>query len=261
MTPMTADFLFDRPGKRAGTAAKGVSIALILAGYSAICWLAFSGSIRNWEKVWAYRVTFWNGWLATVGISAAALVLSTLIGGATAMARRSSFLPLRYTATAYVETVRGLPLVVLVLFGFYGVANAIGWQDRISVGIVILSLFSGAYIAEMIRSGIESVGRSQWDSARAIGLNPTQTYRFVVFPQVMRQILPPLAGQFSSLIKDSSLLYIIGIPELTFAANQVNSATYSTFESFIPLGACYLVLTLPVSLWTKQLEIKARYET
>ena len=261
MIPMTADFLFDRPGRPAGSAAKVVSVTLILVGYSAVCWLAFSESIQNWEKVWGYRETFWNGWLATVGISAAALVLSTLIGGATALARRSRFLPLRYTATAYVETVRGLPLVVLVLFGFYGVANAIGWQDRISVGIVILSLFSGAYIAEMIRSGIESVGRSQWDSARAIGLTPAQTYRFVVFPQVLRQILPPLAGQFSSLIKDSSLLYIIGIPELTFAANQVNSATYSTFESFVPLGACYLVLTLPVSLWTKRLENKARYET
>jgi polar amino acid transport system permease protein len=177
------------------------------------------------------------------------------------LARRSAFLPLRYTAAAYVETVRGLPLLVLVLFGFYGIANAVGWNDRVSVGIVILSLFSGAYIAEIIRAGIESVGRSQWDSARAIGLTSVQTYRFVIFPQVLRQILPPVAGQFSSLIKDSSLLYIIGIPELTFAANQINSATYSTFESFVPLGICYLVLTLPVSLWTKYLESKVRYET
>jgi polar amino acid transport system permease protein len=177
------------------------------------------------------------------------------------LARRSAFLPLRYTAVAYVETVRGLPLVVLVLFGFYGIANAIGWNDRVSVGIVVLSLFSGAYIAEIIRAGIESVGRSQWDSARAIGLTAAQTYRFVIFPQVLRQVLPPVAGQFSSLIKDSSLLYIIGIPELTFAANQINSATYSTFESFVPLGICYLVLTLPVSLWTKYLESKVRYET
>ncbi len=258
---MTADFLFDRPRKPAGLFGKSFSIALLLAGYSALCWLAFSESLRNWEKVWGYRETFWNGWLTTVQISAAALVLSSLLGGATALARRSSFLPLRYTAIAYVETVRGLPLMVLVLFGFYGVANALGWQDRVSAGIVILSLFSGAYIAEMIRSGIESVGRSQWDSARAIGLTPAQTYRFVVFPQVLRQTLPPLAGQFSSLIKDSSLLYIIGIPELTFAANQVNSATYSTFESFVPLGICYLLLTLPVSLWTKRLEKKTRYET
>jgi polar amino acid transport system permease protein len=258
---MTMDFLSDRPEKPAGMSAKAISIVFLLLLYSLVCWLAFSESVKNWEKVWAYRETFLQGWLRTVGISAAALMLSLCIGGLTALARRSAFLPLRYSAIAYVETVRGLPLVVLVLFGFYGVANAVGWEDRISVGIVILSLFSGAYIAEMIRAGIESVGRSQWDSAKAIGLTSAQTYRFVVFPQVMRQILPPLAGQFSSLIKDSSLLYIIGIPELTFAANQVNSATYSTFESFLPLGICYLVLTLPVSLWSKYLEGKARYET
>jgi polar amino acid transport system permease protein len=258
---MMARFFIDSPRSPAHPMAKVLSGLLLLFAFSALCWLAFSQSLKNWDQVWGYRVTFLNGWAATIGISAAALVLSTIVGSLAALARRSSFLPLRYTAAAYVETVRGLPLVVLVLFGFYGIANAIGWNDRISVGIVILSLFSGAYIAEIIRAGIESVGRSQWDSARAIGLTNAQTYRFVIFPQVMRQILPPVAGQFSSLIKDSSLLYIIGIPELTFAANQINSATYSTFESFVPLGVCYLVLTLPVSLWTKYLETKVRYET
>lgn len=258
---MKAGFFIDRPASPARPAAKVLTVIILLLAYSGLCWLAFSHSLNNWEQVWGYRVTFLNGWASTIGISAAALLLSTLIGALTALARRSSFLPLRYTAAAYVETVRGLPLVVLVLFGFYGIANAVGWNDRVSVGIVILSLFSGAYIAEIIRAGIESVGRSQWDSARAIGLTSSQTYRFVIFPQVLRQILPPVAGQFSSLIKDSSLLYIIGIPELTFAANQINSATYSTFESFVPLGICYLVLTLPVSLWTKYLESKVRYET
>ena len=258
---MQAGFFIDRPTSPARPAAKAFTIIILLLAYSGLCWLAFSHSLKNWEQVWGYRVTFLNGWAATIGISAVALLLSTAIGALTALARRSAFLPLRYTAAAYVETVRGLPLLVLVLFGFYGIANAVGWNDRLSVGIVILSLFSGAYIAEIIRAGIESVGRSQWDSARAIGLTPVQTYRFVIFPQVLRQILPPVAGQFSSLIKDSSLLYIIGIPELTFAANQINSVTYSTFESFVPLGICYLVLTLPVSLWTKYLESKVRYET
>ena len=258
---MQAGFFIDRPTNPARPGAKALTIIILLLAYSGLCWLAFSHSLKNWEQVWGYRVTFLNGWAATIGISAVALLLSTAIGALTALARRSAFLPLRYTAAAYVETVRGLPLLVLVLFGFYGVANAVGWNDRLSVGIVILSLFSGAYIAEIIRAGIESVGRSQWDSARAIGLTSVQTYRFVIFPQVLRQILPPVAGQFSSLIKDSSLLYIIGIPELTFAANQINSATYSTFESFVPLGICYLVLTLPVSLWTKYLESKVRYET
>lgn len=256
-----SEFFFDRPGRPAALSARVVSIVVLLGVYSLICWLAFSKSIENWEGVFDYRVAFWNGWINTVRISAAALFFSTLLGVAAALARGSSFLPLRYSAAAYVETVRGLPLVVLVLFGFYGVANAVGWQDRTAAGIAILSLFSGAYIAEMIRAGIESVARPQWDSARAIGLDTFQTYRLVILPQVARQTLPPLAGQFSSIIKDSSLLYIIGIPEVTFAANQVNSATYSTFESFVPLGVCYLVLTLPVSLLSKWLEGRMRYET
>lgn len=254
-------FLFDRSENPAPAWSKRLVVLALLLAYSAVCFWAFSGSLQNWEKVWGYRTAFLNGWLTTLGISALALVLSTVIGIAAALARRSAFLPLRYTSVLYVETVRGLPLMVLVLFGFYGIADKVGWNDRLSAGVLILSLFSGAYIAEVIRSGIESVGRSQWDSARAIGLTPSQTYRFVIFPQVLRQTLPPLAGQFSSLIKDSSLLYIVGVPELTFMAQQVNSATYSTFEAYLPLGIAYLVLTLPVSLWTKSLEKKVGYES
>ena len=255
------EFLFDRTDKPSPTWAKVATVCGLLAIYSALCFWIFSSSIQNWERVWGYRAVFLNGWMTTVGISAVALVLSTAFGVGAALARRSAFLPLKYTAVFYVETVRGLPLLFLVMFGYYGVANMLGWNDRLPVGVLILSLFSGAYIAEVIRAGIESVGRSQWDSARAIGLTPAQTYRFVIFPQVLRQTLPPLAGQFASLIKDSSLLSIIGIPELTLAAQQVNSATYSTFETYLPLGLCYLVLTLPISLWTKSLERKVSYES
>lgn len=255
------EFLFDRSERPAPVWAKWATALGLLAAYSAVCFWVFSSSVGGWEKVWGYRAVFFDGWVTTVGISAVALVLSAVFGVGAALARRSAFLPLRYTAVFYVETIRGLPLMVLVLFGFYGVADKLGWNDRLPVGILILSLFSGAYIAEVVRSGIESVGRSQWDSARAIGLTPAQAYRLVIFPQVLRQTLPPLAGQFSSLIKDSSLLYIVGVSELTFAAQQVNSATYSTFEAYLPLGACYLALTLPVSLWTKSLERKAGYES
>lgn len=255
------EFLFDRAEKPAPLWAKVVTVCALLAVYSVLCTWVFSTSMMKWEKVWDYRVVFLNGWMTTVKISAAALVMSAVFGVTAALARRSPFLPLKYTAVFYVETVRGLPLMFLVLFGFYGVANILGWDDRMTVGVLVLSLFSGAYIAEVIRAGIESVGRSQWDSARAIGLTPAQTYRFVIFPQVLKQTLPPLAGQFSSLIKDSSLLYIVGISELTFSAQQVNSATYSTFEAYLPLGVCYLLLTLPLSLWTKSLEARVRYET
>jgi polar amino acid transport system permease protein len=129
------------------------------------------------------------------------------------------------------------------------------------VGVLTLSFFSGAYISEVVRAGIESVGKSQLESAKAIGLTRAQTYRYVIFPQALRQSLPPLAGQFVSLIKDSSLLSIISISEFTWNAEAINSRTFSTLESYIPLAVGYLILTLPISLWTRYLEKRHKYET
>jgi polar amino acid transport system permease protein len=141
------------------------------------------------------------------------------------------------------------------------VADAFGVANRYKVGVLTLAVFSGAYISEIIRAGIESIGRSQLESAKAIGLTRAQTYRHVIFPQALRQTLPPLAGQFVSLVKDSSLLSIIGISELTLSARNVASATYSTLESYLPLAAGYLILTLPISLWTRRLENRIRFDT
>lgn len=215
----------------------------------------------NWAAIYTYRQKFIQGWCVTVLISLAALGLSTLIGLAFALAQRSSFLPLRYFSKIYVEVVRGTPLLVQILIFFYVVADAFHVGNRYLVGVLTLSFFSGAYISEIIRAGIESVGQSQLESAKAIGLTRSQTYRYVIFPQALRQILPPLAGQFVSLIKDSSLLSIISISEFTLNAREVNSNTFSTLESYIPLALGYLVLTLPISLWTRHLEKKHRYET
>ena len=207
----------------------------------------------SWESVWKYRDIFWKGWVLTIVISLLSLCLSTLIGIVAALARRSRILPLRSAALLYIDVVRGMPLLVLILFLYYVVANGMGLQDRLVAGILILSLFGGAYLAEMIRAGIESIPASQLESARAIGFTPWQTYRIV--------ILPPLTGQFASLIKDSSLLSIIAIGEFTLAAQQVNSATYRTLESYLPLALGYLALTLPISLLSKFLEQRLRYES
>jgi polar amino acid transport system permease protein len=215
----------------------------------------------NWEAIYKYRQKFIQGWFNTILISLAALGLSTCIGLIFALGQRSHFLPFRYFSKLYVEFVRGTPLLVQILIFFYVVANAFGVNNRYLVGVLTLSFFSGAYISEVIRAGIESVGKSQLESARAIGLTRAQTYRYVVFPQALRQILPPLAGQFVSLIKDSSLLSIIAISEFTLNAQEVNSYTFSTLESYIPLAAGYLILTLPISLWTRHLEQRHMYET
>ena len=215
----------------------------------------------NWSGITKYRSTFVSGWLMTLLISAASLLLSTAVGVIFALLRRSAVLPLRYFGNIYVELVRGTPLLVQILIFFYIVADAFHVSNRYVAGILILAFFSGAYISEIVRAGIESVGQSQLESARAIGLTTAQTYRFVIFPQAIRLSLPPLVGQFVSLIKDSSLLSIIAVNEFTQAARDVNSATYSTLESYIPLAVGYLVLTLPISLWTRWLEKRLRFET
>ena len=215
----------------------------------------------NWAAVYKYRAKFLQGWMVTVLISVTALLASTAIGLVFAFARRSRVPVLRYLAAFYVELIRGTPLLVQILIFFYVVAEAFHVSNRFVVGVLTLSFFSGAYISEIIRAGIESVGKSQLDSARAVGFTSAQTYRYVVFPQALRQSLPPLAGQFASLIKDSSLLSIIAINEFTLNAQEVNAFTYSTLESYLPLAMGYLALTLPLSLWTRRMEARSRYET
>ena len=243
---------------RWGRPAAVLCVALLLA---LVFTFAFS-RLRygwNWGAVWAYRRMFVAGWLVTLALSAASLAASLAIGLCTAIAQRSTFLPLRYLGKIYVELIRGTPLLVQILVFFYVVADAFGIANRYLVGTLTLALFAGAYIGEIVRAGIESVGESQLESARAIGLTRRQSYRYVVFPQVMRRILPPLAGQFASLIKDSSLLSIIAVNEFTLNAQEVNAFTYSTMESYLPLALGYLALTLPISMLSKYLEERYRY--
>jgi polar amino acid transport system permease protein len=224
----------------------------------------------SWAGVWKYRTLFVQGWLSTLTIAAVALPLATLFGLVLALARRAPWLPLRYIARIYVETARGTPLLVQIYLYFYVFGQALPsklyvfgyeYDPRIVIGPLIMAVFSGAYISEIIRGGLESVGRSQLESARAIGLTTPQTYRYVIFPQAIRQILPGLAGQFVSLVKDSSLLSIIALNEFTKAGENVNAYTVSPFESYIPVAIGYLLITIPISLWTQRLEQRTRFET
>ena len=159
------------------------------------------------------------------------------------------------------ELVRGTPLLVQLLIGFYVVASAVGLDNRFVVGVLSLSLFSGAYMAEIFRGGLAAIPQTQRDAARAIGLSQWQSMRLVILPQALRLVLPPIAGQLVSLIKDSSLLSVIAISEFTLNAQEVNSFTYSALESYLPLAAGYLMLTLPLSWLARLLESRFRYET
>jgi polar amino acid transport system permease protein len=215
----------------------------------------------GWAAVWDYRRLFWSGWLGTLGLAAAALVASTGLGVLLAFGRRAPWLPVRALCIVHVEIIRGTPLLAQILILYYGVFHLAGLRHAFLASVLILANFAGAYISEIIRAGIESVGASQWETARALGLTDAQTYRHVVAPQALRAVLPPLAGQFASLIKDSSLLKIIGFEELTQNAEQVASFTFSNLESYVPLAVGYLILTLPISLWSRRLERRAHFET
>jgi polar amino acid transport system permease protein len=239
----------------------GLNITLIFLAISLACYAVFSFQVYDWKAVYAYRSVFFTGWMTTCQISLCSLMLSLILGTLTALLRRSNILILRYLGNLYVEIIRGTPLLVQLLLFFYVIASFFHVENRFLVGILTLSLFSGAYIAEIVRSGIDSIRVSHLDSAKAIGMTKSQTYQFVIFPLAFRQCLPPLTGQFASIIKDSSLLSIIGISELTYSAQQISSATYSTLESYFPLALGYLILTLPISQCSKYIEKKFKYES
>ncbi len=235
------------------------TVLLVLGiAYGLFFWI---GVHLDWSGVWEYRELFFHGWLITIALSICSLLLSLAIGCVGALCERSGISALRVLTRGYVELIRGTPLLVQILFFYYVVAHLVGLENRYVAGVMILSIFHGAYISEMLRAGIDAVSSTQRMSARAIGLTRFQSYRYVILPQAIRQTLPPLAGQFASIIKDSSLLSVIGINEVTNSAQQINSATYSTLESFLPLAVAYMILTLPISIWSKYLEKRFHYET
>jgi len=246
------------------TIVNSLMVLILIVG---IFFFAFSqlDYVYNWQSVLDYRTIFFNGFLLTISLSAISLVTSLCLGVILALCQRSRIYFLKIIAKSFVEIIRGTPLLVQVLIFFYVVASAFGIENRFLNGVIILSIFSGAYLSEIIRGGIEAVGKSNFEIAQAIGLTKIQTYRYVVLPQVLRAILPAIAGQLVSLIKDSSLLSIIAVKELTMAANEMNSATFSTIEAYLPLVVGYLIITMPISFFSKYgssaFDVKlARYE-
>ncbi|MCC6884852.1 MAG: amino acid ABC transporter permease [Verrucomicrobiales bacterium] len=230
--------------------------------FSGLCFLVYvicSHDFR-WDAMSGHWRSLRAGWLLTLGISFVSLLFSLTGASILAAGRLSPLAPTRWLATGYVEVIRGTPLLVQIFIGFYMVAHRLGLESKFWVGTLVLSCFAAAYLAEIFRAGIESIPRSQWESGRAIGLTTLQIYRHVVIPQAVRRVLPGTAGQFANLIKDSSLLYVIGISEFTARAREVNSATYATYESYLPLAVGYLILTLPISMICQRLEARFRYE-
>jgi polar amino acid transport system permease protein len=199
----------------------------------------------------------------TLKISVLATILGIIIGVAGGIARLSSNPALKWTTMIYVELIRGSPLLVQILIWYFVIGTvvndllAVYGMGRISAfwyGVASLACFAGAYVTEIVRAGIQSIHRGQTEAARSLGMSYAQSMYHVIMPQALRRILPPLAGQFISLIKDSSLLGIIAIRELTKAAREIVTASLQPFEVFLMCAVLYLVLTFTLSMFVQYLE-------
>ena len=166
-----------------------------------------------------------EGLKITLNITWISLILTYIIGLVTALMRLSNSLLARGIARAYLEITRNTPLLVQIFFMYFVVAPILD-IDRFAAGVLALSLFEGSYASEIYRAGIVAVNKGQWEASYTLGLGTYQNYRYIILPQAIRRILPPLTSQAISLIKDSSLVSVIAIYEMTMNANEIASETF-----------------------------------
>ena len=216
------------------------------------------GSYRHWKPgimlqgLWITLLTS----IYSIGFG----IIIGLIGG---VCRISPNPALRWTAMTYVELVRGSPLLVQIFIWYFVLGTVINtmlanrkWAQLSPLwfGVAALACFSGAYITEIVRAGIQSIHRGQIEASRSLGMSYGQSMRYVILPQALRRILPPLAGEFINLIKDSSLLGIIAVRELTKATREVITTSLQPFELFFTCALLYLLLTFTLSMAVQYLE-------
>ena len=194
-----------------------------------------------------------DGIAITFEVTICSILLSLPLGLLTGLGKLSRNRIINLLASTYVEVVRGLPLLVQLFYIYFALGRFLKVPDMVAA-IIAMSICYGAYMGEVFRAGIESIDKGQVEAAKATGLDDWQTMRYVIFPQALRRIIPPVTGQFVSLIKDSSLLSVISVRELTKAAEVVNATTFKTFEAYLPLAGLYLLLTYPLSYLTRRLE-------
>jgi len=224
-----------------------------------------------------------RGLFTTIRLSIWGTILALVLGIILGLSRLSRALLPRLVSRTYVELIRNLPPLVLIFIFYFFISDQImpllgfealirSWppslQNLLSfffapparlsaffAAVMTLALFEGAYMAEIIRAGIQSIEKGQWEAGYALGLSRRHQMRDVIMPQAVQRILPPLTGQFISTIKDSAIVSVISIPELTFQGMELMSSTYLTFEIWITVTGLYLLLTLSLSLLAGRLEL------
>ena len=245
-----------------------IAQAIIL--FSIIAWLIYAGAAAmeyrwQWYRVgpFFYRIIdgefipgpLFKGIIVTLQLAGVSSILSILIGALTAIGRMSNSIAGRSIASTYLEIIRNTPLLVQ-LFMFYFVLAPIFGIDRFWAGVLCLSAFEGSFAAEIIRGGIQAVDRGQNEAADATGLSKFDKYRYVIVPQALPLILPPLTGLLISLIKHSAIVSVIAVAELTTEGLNLISDTYMAFEIWFIVAGMYLVLTTSLSVLVNILEVK-----
>ncbi len=232
---------------------KSWAYVLIPAGLAAIAWLANGGL-----GLPLMRSSLWGGLFLTLFAAAFSTVLAFPLGLLLALGRRSQLPIIRWVSTGYIELVRGLPLIGILFMAQVMLPLVVPFRfDRLLRAILGLTFFNAAYLAENIRSGLQTLPPGQAEAARSLGLNPIQTLRFVVLPQALRLVIPAIVGQFISLFKDTSLLALFALFELTGIARSILSQPQfigRNGEVYLFIGLIYWAFCFGLSRWSKRLE-------
>ncbi|MCP4747510.1 MAG: amino acid ABC transporter permease [Desulfobacteraceae bacterium] len=222
----------------------------------------YPGDILGKYKKWGTGILLQGAYL-TLKISLYSIIFGIVLGLIGGVARISTNPALRWSAITYVELIRGSPLLVQIFIWYFVLATlfnellkkyGLSQIPALWYGVAALACFTGAYVTEIVRAGIQSIHRGQIEAARSLGMTGLQALRHIILPQAIRRILPPLAGQFISLIKDSSLLGMIAIRELTKATREAITFSLQPYEFWFLCAILYLMLTFTLSMFVQYME-------
>jgi polar amino acid transport system permease protein len=209
----------------------------------------------NWRPVFDNFDILLRGLAVGLGIALLSLAIGSLIGVAAALARTSALRSLQLLIVAYVELVRNIPLLLIIYFVYFGLP-LLGFSvfDNLWSFVLSLSLYSGAYLTEVFRGGIEAVSKGQIEAARAIGMTRLQVVRHITLPLMLRIALPSLGNTFISLFKDTSVASAIAVPELTYGAIRINVNSWRVIEVYLVVGCLYLTACYVIAALLRQIE-------
>lgn len=191
----------------------------------------------------------------TIQITALSVGFGLLIGMFVGIARLSTLTPLRLASAIYVDFIRGTPLLVQIFIIYFALPIILGMRiEPFIAAITACSINSGAYVAEIFRGGIQSIDKGQMEAGRSLGMTWAQTMRYIILPQAFKRIIPPLGNEFIAMLKDSSLVSVIGFEELTRRGQLIIARTYGSFEIWLTVALIYLIMTLTISRLVDYLE-------